>query len=100
MALVHWILGAALAAAQSPAPPSRVPIVAAPLADGAVVPIAGTRIRFSRAKGKWTATVLDGFGSEPRLHCSGSVAEVGDTFTILGAGAQAEIARSSLPPAN
>jgi hypothetical protein len=69
------------------------------MSEGAVVAAAGTRIRFARRGGKMTGTVLDGFGSEPRLLCSGTVAEIGDTFTILGAGHQAVVNRSSLPPA-
>jgi hypothetical protein len=71
-----------------------------PMTEGGVVPVAGTRIRFAKRAGKWTATVLDGFGSEPRLLCSGSVAEVGDTFTILGAGSQQIIPRANLPGAH
>ena len=67
--------------------------------DGEVVAAGGTRIRFAKRGAKWTGTILDGFGAEPRLLCSGSVAEVGDTFTILGAGRQATFNRSSLPPA-
>lgn len=66
--------------------------------EGEVATAGGTRIRFARRGGKMTGTVLDGFGSEPQLLCSGSVAQVGDNFTILGAGHQGTFTRASLPP--
>jgi len=69
------------------------------MTDGAVVPLGGTRLRFVHSGSKWTGEALDGFGRPPRLICSGSVAEVGDTFTILAAGAQMVVARANLPPA-
>lgn len=75
-------------------------VYAVPMADGAVVPIGGTRIRFARRGSYWTAEALDGFGRAPRLHCSGSVAEVGDTFTLLGASQQTVITRASLAGAH
>jgi hypothetical protein len=74
-------------------------VVKMTMTDGGTVSIAGTRIRFARQGGKLTAAVIEGFGSEPRLLCSGSVAEVDDTFTILGVGRQSIISRASLPPA-
>jgi hypothetical protein len=73
-------------------------IVAVPMTEGAEVPILGTRIRFARRAGKWTAAVLDGFGRPPRLLCSGAVVEAGDTFTILTPGGQASYARADLRP--
>lgn len=71
-----------------------------PMTAGATVPVGGTRIRFDKSGSRWTATVLDGFGPAPALRCGGTVAEVGDTFTVLGAGGQAIIARASLPTEN
>ncbi len=72
-------------------------IIAVPMTDGAEVPMLGTRIRFARRDGKWTAAVLDGFGRPPRLLCSGAVIEAGDTFTIMTPGGQASYARADLP---
>jgi hypothetical protein len=72
-------------------------LVTMPMTESGEVPFAGTRIRFAKSGRGWTASVPDGFGRPPRLICSGSVAEVGDSFTILGAGSKMNVARSSLP---
>jgi|GEM_PF-6487079 len=72
-------------------------IVAVPMTESEVT-VLGTRIRFVRGSGKWTAAVVDGFGRPPRLQCQGAVIETGDTFTIMTPGGQQTVARADLRP--